>query len=199
MLGRYADRLADAGVQRGLLGPREVPRLWERHVLNCAVAVDAAPVGATVLDVGTGAGLPGLVWTLVRPDLSVHLVEPTQRRVEFLRETIDELALGGRVRVSRARAEELAGVASADVVTSRAVAGWPRLAAWCLPLVAPGGVVAALKGESARAEVDAATADLRRLGAAHPRVVVYGADVLAQPTTVVLLDVAQDAYDSAGE
>lgn len=186
-LERYAEKLATAGVERGLIGPREGPRRWERHVLNCAVAADVAPEGASVLDLGSGAGLPGLVWALVRPDLTVTLVEPLHRRVEFLREVVADLHVGDRVQVRRARAEELAGQATADVVTSRALAPWSRLAGWCMPLVAPGGVVAALKGVSAREELAAAAADLRRVGAGDTHVVAYGADVLDQPTLVALV------------
>lgn len=179
--------LATTGVQRGLIGPRETPRLWERHVLNCAVAVEVAPVGASVLDVGSGAGLPGLVWALVRPDLHVTVVEPLQRRADFLREAVDELGLAGRVEVLRARAEDLAGRITADVVTSRAVAPWARLAGWCLPLVAPGGVVAALKGSTAREELAAAEEALNRAGAGPTCVVTYGAEVLEPPTVVALV------------
>lgn len=179
--------LATTGVQRGLIGPRETPRLWERHLLNCAVAVEAAPVGATVLDVGSGAGLPGLVWALVRPDLHVTAVEPLERRADFLREAVDELGLSERVDVLRARAEELAGRITADVITSRAVAPWSRLAGWCLPLVAPGGVVAALKGATAREELAAAVEALHRAGAGEVNVVAYGADVLEHPTFVALV------------
>lgn len=186
-LRRYAGWLATAGVERGLLGPREAPRLWRRHVLNCAVAVDVAPLGATVIDVGSGAGLPGLAWALVRPDLTVTLVEPLQRRVDFLAEVVEDLQVADRVGIRHNRAEDLAGQVLADVVTSRAVAPWSRLAGWCLPLVAPGGVVAALKGASAHDELAAAAADLRRAGAGDTTVLAYGADVLDQPTLVVIL------------
>jgi 16S rRNA (guanine527-N7)-methyltransferase len=179
--------LATAGVERGLIGPREIPRLWDRHVLNCAVAVDLAVPNASVLDVGSGAGLPGLVWALVRPDLTVTLVEPLQRRVDFLREVVADLQVAGRVQICRARAEDLAGKAQADVVTCRAVAPWSRLAGWCLPLVTVDGVVAALKGASARAELAAAASDLLSAGAGATDVVVYGADVLEQPTHVALV------------
>ena len=183
----FASRLATAGVERGLIGPREVPRLWDRHLLNCAVAVDIAPSRSTVLDIGSGAGLPGLVWALVRPDLNVTLVEPLQRRESFLTEAVAELELADRVQVVRARAEDLAGSVTADVVTSRAVAPWSRLGPWSLPLVAPQGMVAALKGASAEAELAASATALRRAGARRMQVLRFGADVLEHPTRVVVL------------
>ncbi len=186
-LAHFAQRLATTGVGHGLIGPREVHRLWERHLLNCAVAADVAGPEATVLDVGSGAGLPGLVWALVRPDLLLTLVEPLQRRADFLMETIAELGLADRVQVRRARAEELAGTTIADVVTSRAVAPWSRLAGWSLPLVAPAGKVAALKGASAAEELSRSAGDLRRAGAGHTEVLVLGADVLEHPTRVVIV------------
>ena len=183
----FASRLATTGVARGLIGPREVPRLWQRHLLNCAVAAEIAPPGSTVLDLGSGAGLPGLVWALVRPDLVVTLVEPLQRREVFLTEAVAELELSYRVRVVRARAEDLAGSVTADVVTSRAVAPWSRLGPWSLPLVAPGGMVAALKGSSAEAELTESAPALRRAGAGRMQVLTFGADVLEHPTRVVVV------------
>jgi 16S rRNA (guanine527-N7)-methyltransferase len=186
-LVRYASWLTTAGVDRGLVGPREIPRIWERHILNCAVAVDVAPLGSTVLDVGSGAGLPGLVWALIRPDLQLSLLEPSLRRTRFLTEVVHDLGVGDRVRVIRGRAEEVAGQLSADVVTSRAVAPWTKLAQWSLPLVAPGGIVAALKGASAETELQQAAGPLRRAGAGSGSVLVYGADELSQPTHVVVL------------
>ena len=186
-LADYAERLATTGVERGLLGPREVHRLWDRHLLNCAVAVDVAPPAATVLDLGSGAGLPGLVWALVRPDLVVTLVEPLRRRAAFLSEAIAGLGLERRVQVRRARAEDLAGSVTADVVTSRALAPWSRLGGWSLPLVAPAGMVAALKGASAAEELARSAEYLRQAGATHTEVLLFGADVLAQPTRVVII------------
>ena len=184
---RYALWLATAGVDRGLIGPREISRLWNRHILNCAVAVDVVPTGASVLDVGSGAGLPGLVWALIRPDVRVTLLEPLLRRTDFLTEVVLDLGVEDRVRVLRGRAEDVAGEVTADVVTSRAVAPWTKLARWSLPLVAPGGIVAALKGASAQAELQEAAGVLQRAGAISSSVHVYGADVLAQPTSVVVL------------
>jgi 16S rRNA (guanine527-N7)-methyltransferase len=156
-------------------------------LLNCAVAADVARPEVTVLDLGSGAGLPGLVWALIRPDLVLTLVEPLQRRAGFLVEVVAELGLGSRVQVLRGRAEELAGSITADVVTSRAVAPLSRLAGWSLPLVAPAGIVAALKGASAAEELDRSADDLRRAGAGPAEVLIFGADVLEQPTRVVVI------------
>lgn len=158
---RYVGWLAGAGTVRGLLGPREVPRLWERHVLNCAPLVEAIPHDATVADLGSGAGLPGLVLALSRPDLRVTLVEPLLRRTVFLQEVVDDLGLAN-VEVVRGRAEELHGTRSFDVVTSRALAPLGRLLGWSWPLVGTGGCVLALKGSSAEAEIAASTKELRR-------------------------------------
>src|SRR3954451_23380282 len=144
---RYAALLASAGTERGLLGPREVPRLWDRHLLNCAVLTDEIPRSATVCDVGRGAGLPGIVLALRRSDLRMTLVEPLLRRTTFLEEVVDELQLDN-VEVVRGRAEDLHGCRTFDVVTSRAVAPLPKLLRWCLPLTRPGGEVLALKGRS---------------------------------------------------
>lgn len=178
----YVDLLATDGVTRGLIGPREIPRLWSRHVMNSAVVVPRVPEGATVADVGTGAGLPGVVWAIARPDLSVALIEPLLRRTTFLQETIDSLGLENCT-VVRARADDVHE--TYDVVTARAVANLDRLGRWCMPLVnKPGGVLLALKGRTAADEVQSATATLHRLGATSIVVTTYpnGPEV---PTTVV--------------
>ncbi|WP_376707657.1 16S rRNA (guanine(527)-N(7))-methyltransferase RsmG [Nocardioides alcanivorans] len=133
---RYAAWLADAGTVRGLIGPREVPRLWERHLVNCAVLADAIPEGVRVCDIGSGAGLPGLVLAIVRPDLDITLVEPLLRRTTFLTEVVDDLGLD-QVTVWRGRADEFAEKHAFDVVTSRAVAPLDRLLTWSMPLVSP--------------------------------------------------------------
>ncbi|MCD9199373.1 16S rRNA (guanine(527)-N(7))-methyltransferase RsmG [Aeromicrobium wangtongii] len=177
---RYADILATDGVVRGLIGPREVPRIWDRHIMNSAVVVPRIPAGATVADIGTGAGLPGLVWAIARPDLTVTLVEPLLRRTTFLEEAVTSLGLDN-VRVLRSRAEDVHE--TFDVVTARAVAALDKLGRWCMPLVSPGGVLLALKGRSAADEIEAATPTLRRLGATSIVVATYeNGDV---PTTVV--------------
>jgi 16S rRNA (guanine527-N7)-methyltransferase len=182
---RFADLLVGPGVERGLIGPRETARIWERHLLNCAVVAEGIPDGAAVCDVGSGAGLPGLPLALVRPDLSVLLVEPLERRAEFLREAVELLGLR-RVRVVRKRAEEM-GPLTADVVTARAVAPLGKLAGWCLPLVRPGGTLLALKGARAAEELAAAESVLRRTGATAWRIQQMGLDVLEHPTTVVVV------------
>jgi 16S rRNA (guanine527-N7)-methyltransferase len=179
----FASHLADTGVSRGLLGPREVPRLWSRHVLNCAAVAPLVPLGAHVVDVGSGAGLPGVVLALARPDLRVTLVEPLLRRVGWLENVVDDLGLES-VTVVRARAEELHGQAF-DVATARAVAPLDRLAAWCLPLLREGGFLLALKGRSAADELAQSEPALRRLGAVSWEVREVGDGVLDEPTTVV--------------
>ncbi|GAA3520134.1 16S rRNA (guanine(527)-N(7))-methyltransferase RsmG [Aeromicrobium panaciterrae] len=176
----YADLLATDGVVRGLIGPREVPRLWDRHILNSAVVLPRVPQGATVADVGTGAGLPGLVWAIGRPDLHVTLIEPLLRRTSFLDEAVTALGLDN-VTVLRARAEDVKE--TYEVVTARAVAPLDKLGRWCLPLVRKGGVLLALKGRTAEQEVKAATATLHRLGATTIVVSTYGEH--DNPTTVV--------------
>ena len=182
---RYADLLVGPGVDRGLIGPREAGRIWERHLLNCAVVGEGIPEGAAVCDVGSGAGLPGLALALARPDLSMLLVEPLERRAAFLQEAVELLGLG-QVRVTRKRAEEIDPLV-ADVVTARAVAPLGKLAGWCLPLVRPGGTLLALKGARAAAELAAAESVLRRTGATAWRIQQMGLDVLEQPTTVVVV------------
>lgn len=177
---RYVDLLTSAGVERGLIGPGEVPRIWERHILNCAVVVPRVPVGATVADVGSGAGLPGLVWAIARPDLHVTLIEPLLRRTTFLEEAVDALGLD-QVTVLRSRAEDVRE--TFDVVTARAVAPLEKLAGWCLPLVRPGGVLLALKGRTAEEEVASSRVSLHKMGATD--IVVSSHGDLQVPTTVV--------------
>jgi 16S rRNA (guanine527-N7)-methyltransferase len=184
---RFAALLADEGVVRGLIGPRETPRLWERHLLNCAVLSEAVPDGVTVCDIGSGAGLPGLVLAIARPDLDVCLVEPLLRRTTFLEEAVATLGLT-RVEVVRGRAEELRGRRSFAVVTSRAVAPLPKLARWSLPLVQPGGLWLAMKGASAEAELAEAAPVLRKLGAGAAVVRRLGAGQIDPPTTVIQVE-----------
>ncbi|MFD6697315.1 16S rRNA (guanine(527)-N(7))-methyltransferase RsmG [Micromonospora aurantiaca (nom. illeg.)] len=187
----YAELLATDGVVRGLIGPRETPRLWERHLLNCAVVAERIPEGASVIDVGSGAGLPGLVLAIARPDLTVTLVEPLARRTAFLIEAVQRLGLTRDVRVFRGRAEEAAAGSrdreplSADIVTARAVAPLDRLASWCLPLVASGGRLVALKGASAADEITEHTEAVIRLGGGTPELHRCGEGVIDPPATVV--------------
>jgi 16S rRNA (guanine527-N7)-methyltransferase len=176
----YAEILATDGVVKGLIGPREVPRIWDRHIMNSAVVVPRLPQGATVADIGTGAGLPGIVWAIARPDVHVTLVEPLLRRTTFLDQAVADLGLDN-VTVLRSRAEDVH--ATYDVVTARAVAALDKLGRWCMPLVRPGGVLLAMKGRTAAEEVQVATATLHRLGATSIVVTTYeNGDV---PTTVV--------------
>lgn len=183
-LSVYAELLATDGLIRGLIGPREVPRLWERHLLNCAVIEQVIPQGASVADVGSGAGLPGLVLAIVRPDLSVTLIEPLLRRTTFLDEAVAGLALSN-VEVLRARAEDVDR--TFDVVASRAVAPLPKLAGWCLPLCRPGGLMVAMKGSSAEDELSAAGPALDQLGAAERTIRRVAVDGVDHATTVVTI------------
>lgn len=182
---RYADLLSGAGVDRGLIGPREVPRLWDRHVLNSAVLSAWVPEGVEVCDIGSGAGLPGLVLALARPDVRVTLVEPLLRRTTFLDEVVAELGLGDQVEVVRARAEELHGRRSFDVVTSRAVAPLERLLGWSMPLVSPTGALVAMKGSSVADEVARTAEELRAWGCAQPEIGRLGDEVLDEATWVL--------------
>lgn len=185
----FAHLLADQGVLRGLIGPREVPRLWERHLLNCALLGRAIPEGLDVCDIGSGAGLPGLVLALSRPDLDVTLVEPLSRRTTFLVEAVAALELRN-VEVIRGRAEELHGRREFSVVTSRAVAPLDRLLGWSMPLVRQGGALVAMKGATVHDEIRAARNALSRFGAGAVSVETYGSDVIDPPTTVIRVEAA---------
>lgn len=183
---RFAELLAAAGVERGLIGPREVDRLWDRHLLNSAVVGERIPEGARVVDLGSGAGLPGIPLVLARPDLDVTLLEPMARRVAWLEEVVDELGLS--TAVVRGRAEEPGirqRLAGADVVTARAVAPLDRLWGWSAPLLRSGGRLVALKGESADAEVARDGAAVARTGGGHLTVDRCGVGVLEVPTTII--------------
>jgi 16S rRNA (guanine527-N7)-methyltransferase len=184
----YATLLVTDARTRGLIGPREVDRLWYRHLLNCAVVADLLPPASRVVDVGSGAGLPGLALAIRRADLRVDLVEPQQRRVSFLDEAVRHLGLGATVRIVRGRAEEpatVAAVGNAKWVTARAVAPLDRLVRWCLPMVQPGGWLLALKGASAAAEVHEHQAAIHASGGGETSVVQCGEGLLPAPTTVV--------------
>lgn len=170
LLTRYADSLATDGVVRGLIGPREVPRLWDRHLTNCGLLAPLIPSGSQVADIGSGAGLPGVVLAIARDDISVTLVEPLLRRTNYLEEVVAELGLGN-VEIVRGRAETLHGSRTFDVVTSRAVAPLPRLLDWCMPLVRPEGQLLALKGSRVHEEVLEAQPDLDRWRCADPEVI----------------------------
>jgi 16S rRNA (guanine527-N7)-methyltransferase len=191
-LERYQEILAGPGLDRGLMGPREMPRLWDRHILNCAVvaepALDLIPAGALVADVGSGAGLPGLVWAITRPDLTMILIEPLLRRATFLTEAVIDLGLTDRVTVLRARAEKVIATPNwtgVDFVTARAVAPMERLLGWTMPLLKPVGDLLALKGASAQAEIDAATQSINQYKITEISVLTCGAGVVVPETTVV--------------
>jgi 16S rRNA (guanine527-N7)-methyltransferase len=189
---RYAALLATEGVTRGLIGPREAPRLWDRHLLNSAVLAEAVPDGVTLCDIGTGAGLPGLVVAIARPDLRVTLVEPLLRRTTFLDEVVGELGLD-HVTVRRGRAEDLHGHQTFDVVTSRAVAPLERLLGWSMPLVAPTGALVAMKGRSVHEEIASSRDLLARWRCAEPEVAELGVGVVEPTTTVVRVSWADPA------
>lgn len=183
---RYAQILAGAGVERGLMGPREADRLWERHLLNSAALIELLDPGNQIADIGSGAGLPGIPLALARPDLRVTLIEPLLRRADFLREVVDDL--GVDITVVRGRAEEQTvrqQVGEMDAVVSRAVASLDKLTRWSMPLVRPGGRMLAIKGERAAGEVDEHRRVMESLGAVDVRVVACGGNYLNPPATVV--------------
>ncbi len=161
-----------------------MPRLWERHVLNCAVIADGFPPEASLVDVGSGAGLPGVALAVLRPDLDVHLVEPMLRRTTWLESVVADLGLTN-VTVHRGRAEEFAGVLRAPWVTARAVARLDKLARWCVPLLAEGGTLVAMKGRSAAEELEEDRPALVRLGLLEASVSEHGGDLLDEPVLTV--------------
>lgn len=184
---RYAELLAGPGVERGLLGPREVERIWDRHVLNSAAVAELLEAGERVIDIGSGAGLPGIPLALARPDLEMVLLEPLLRRSEFLTEVVEQLGLA--VEVVRGRAEELwvrHQFGERDAAVSRAVASLDKLAKWSMPLLRPGGRMLAIKGERGRDEVEQYRRVMAASGAVDARVVTCGATYLRPPATVVV-------------
>lgn len=187
---RFVEHLATSGIERGLLGPREVPRLWDRHVLNCAVVSELIPDGARVADVGSGAGLPGLALAIARPDCTFVLIEPLERRVNWLREVSDDLNLTN-VELFRGRAEQAVGKFEVNVVTARAVSALSSLAGLTMPLLKETGEVLAIKGRSAGEEVEKAAKIIRRLGGTGVSVETAGERLLDEPTTVVRILVSR--------
>lgn len=184
----YVDLMAEQGVERGVIGPREVDRLWDRHVLNSALIGELIPHGSSVLDVGSGAGLPGVPLAIARPDLDIVLLEPMARRVEWLEEVLRRLDV--RAAVVRGRAEERAiraRLGGADIVTARALAPLSRLGTWCLPLARPGGVVLAMKGASADEEIARDRAAIRAAGATAIERTQCGVGLGVTPATVVMV------------
>jgi 16S rRNA (guanine527-N7)-methyltransferase len=183
---RFGELLAAVGIERGLIGPREVDRLWDRHLLNSAVVGERIPRGARVVDIGSGAGLPGIPLCLARPDLDLTLLEPMARRVAWLDEVVDTLGLS--TTVVRGRAEEpriKERLAGADVIVARAVAPLDRLWGWAAPLLRQGGRLLALKGETADAEVLRDGDAVRRAGGSRPAVTRCGVGLLEMPTTII--------------
>ncbi|MEV1239201.1 16S rRNA (guanine(527)-N(7))-methyltransferase RsmG [Nonomuraea sp. NPDC050022] len=180
----FAELLAGPGVVRGLLGPREVPRIWDRHLLNCAVVAEAVPPEVRLVDIGSGAGLPGLVLAIVRQDITVTLLEPLLRRTVFLEECVEALKLDN-VEVLRGRAEELAGKREFDVASARAVAPLDRLLKWAMPLLREGGELIAMKGERAAEELAEAEPQLRASGARTAELVTVGRGKVEPPATLV--------------
>lgn len=182
---RYVQALATDGLVRGLIGPREIGRLWTRHVLNCAVVSELIPAGARVVDLGSGAGLPGIPLAIARPDCRFDLVEPMQRRSQFLTEMVAELGLAN-CRVVRTRAEQaMADCGGADVVTARAVASLGVLAGWAARLLRTGGLFLALKGSSADEEIRRDRSTATAVGIVDLDVLRVGVDILDPATTVI--------------
>lgn len=185
---RYVEHLATSGIERGLIGPREVPRLWSRHVLNCAVVAELIDDGARVADVGSGAGLPGLCLAIARPDLYLTLIEPLERRVVWLEEVVMDLGLDN-VEIIRARAEQAVEKVDCDVVTARAVSALNTLAPLTIPLLGGTGELLAIKGRSADDEISRAAKTIKKLGGIQTEVLTAGAGILSEPTTVVRVKV----------
>jgi 16S rRNA (guanine527-N7)-methyltransferase len=184
---QYAAILSGAGIERGLIGPAEAARLWDRHILNSAAVGELLTAGDRVADVGSGAGLPGIPLALARADVDVILVEPLLRRAEFLSEAV--ALLGLPITVVRGRAEERSvreAAGEVDVVTSRAVASLDKLTRWCLPLLRPGGRMLAMKGERASAEIEEHRRAMSSLGAVDVEVMECGVNYLTPPVTVVV-------------
>lgn len=185
---RYAELLAEHGVERGLIGPREVERLWDRHLLNSAVIAELLPRDVRVVDLGSGAGLPGVPIAICRPDLTITLLESMARRVEWLEHVASALGLG--VTVVRGRAEEPAikqRIGGADVIIARAVAPLAKLTEWSLPLLRTGGSLIAMKGASAADEVARDRQAVLRAGGGAPRIETCGEEILTDPATVVIV------------
>lgn len=185
---RYVHHLSTTGIEWGLLGPREVPRLWERHVLNCAVVEELIPEGALVADVGSGAGLPGLALAIARPDSQFILIEPLERRVAWLDMVVEDLGLTN-VDVVRARSEQVVGNLDVDIVTARAVSALKSLLPLTIPLLSGSGELLAIKGRSAPDEIVSAQKALKKYRCGQPEVLQAGTDVLVEATTIVRVPV----------
>ena len=196
---RYAEFLAGAGVERGLIGPREVDRLWDRHLINCAVLAEVVPEEASVVDIGSGAGLPGLVLAIVRPDLSITLLEPLLRRTVFLSECVDDAGPRRMSRYGGDAPKRWPAEYAVDVVTARAVAPLERLARWALPLLRPGGELLALKGERAGVELKEAGPVLEGFGVRTAELLQVGHGRVDPPTTIVRVVAERTPRRAAGQ
>ncbi|HEY2313843.1 MAG TPA: 16S rRNA (guanine(527)-N(7))-methyltransferase RsmG [Streptosporangiaceae bacterium] len=194
---KYAALLTGSGVERGVVGPAEADKIWDRHLLNSGALARLIPAKCTLVDLGSGAGLPGIVLAILLPGAKVTLLEPLARRVEFLEECIDVLGLAN-TQVVRGRAEDLAGRMLADVVTSRAVAPLDKLAGLSVGLARPGGRVLAIKGSSAEAELVRARPVLARLGVTDARVVQVGGAGGGVTATVVTFTAPEHRSSGAG-
>lgn len=197
---RYAARLTGDGVLRGLIGPREAGRIWERHLLNSAILTELLPADARVVDVGSGAGLPGIPMAVRRPDLHIDLVEPMQRRVTFLSEVVAELGFERSVQIVRGRADDaevVRRVGRTDWVVARAVAPLDRLVRWCLPLLSAHGRLLAMKGAGGIHEAAEHEQAVRRLGARVVALEQLGEKTLGEGTWVVVVE--RDGRALAGE
>lgn len=181
---RFVEHLCTTGITHGLLGPREVPRMWSRHVLNCAAMAPELPATGTVADVGSGAGLPGVALALARPEVEFLLIEPMERRIDWLDAVVKDLGLEN-VQLLRARAQDLADEVMAEVVTSRAVSALKKLIPMTVPLLEDHGELIFFKGRSAGEEIRAAAKAISKARLTEPRLEVLGEDILAEPTTVV--------------
>lgn len=184
LVARFADLLHDQGELRGLIGPREVSRIWERHILNSAAVVQFLPVTGTIADIGSGAGLPGIVIAVMRPDAEVLLIEPMERRCAWLSEVVEDLGLSN-VEIKRGRAEEYHGAFQCDAVTSRAVAALEKLARMSLPLVERGGEMVVLKGRNVGQEIEPARKVLRKYKTEEPEILEASSVDGVEPTTVL--------------
>lgn len=183
----YHESLATDGSVRGFIGPREVPRLWDRHILNCGVIGEAMDEGISVADIGSGAGLPGIPLAIARPDLNITLIEPLLKRSVYLNEVKEALNLDN-VTVIRGRAEEKVvrkQVGLVDIVTSRAVAPLGKLATWSLPLVKIGGRMVAMKGSSVEEEIERDAKEICKAGGTDIKVYTVGEALLSEPTTLI--------------
>jgi 16S rRNA (guanine527-N7)-methyltransferase len=188
----FAQKLANDSDDLGLLGPRELDKLWSRHILNSAVVAETVKTGDLVADVGSGAGLPGIPMAIALPEANFVLIEPMERRSNWMLEVVQELGLTN-VQVRRARAEEVLDL-KFDIVTARAVAALDKLLRMCVPLLKPGGSLIALKGSKAAEEIEAAKKLQKKLGIASFEIQICGEKFLAEPTSVV-----KTTLDSSGE